>query len=127
MTMLLAITVLVSAVAIIFFILGFKWGMRCLFWNLTDSDLSVNIQIRDVWIGFRRCKVRNQLPQKTLREVDNFRYWNNLWRISLDRLNQIGDTGTAALLQRYRKEPEQILRKLSILSEVDLNRDFPRK
>lgn len=50
--------------------------------------------------------------------------WRSLYNTALERAEESGDARLCDL-KHLASDPERAMRKLSILSEVDLNREFP--
>jgi hypothetical protein len=50
-----------------------------------------------------------------------------LYSKTFDRVEKVGDEGVLSDLKAHENNPEEILRKMSIISEDDLEREFPLK
>jgi hypothetical protein len=102
-------------------VLGFKQGYQYFYREVTGQEIDPNFNTIEI---IREIVMRNRKP--TTRDpasVLHKNYWSNLWTEACNRARALKDP-RLSLLERYVKEPEKILRKMSILSLTDIEREF---
>jgi hypothetical protein len=69
---------------------------------------------------------RSQVTSKVSEKIQDKAKWRVLWSktVAIAKANQ---DLRLVMLERYMNEPEWVLRKLSIISEADITREFPTR
>ncbi len=111
----IGIVLLVILVNTVSFIVGFKKGFRYFYRCISGDDLQIHVTLLEVFMRRQRKKE----PAKMLDQ----RRWQALWSLACDKARETGDP-RLSLLERYSSEPEKILRKMSIISVADIDREL---
>jgi len=104
---------------IVVFVYGFKRGFRYFYRCVNEEkDIKIYLSLSEILGDVMRIKNRKE-PDK----VKQQRFWKDLWGKACDRARTVEDS-RLAVLERYSKEPEKILRKFNIISQADIDREF---
>lgn len=107
-------------VGIVCYLIGFKKGFKYFYFSLTGKKIKVYFKFNDYLGGVMRYRNPDKVDPK---KVIYKNFWNDLWLKAYTTFIKHDDP-RSGLLERYRSDPERILRKLSIISDSDLKREF---
>jgi hypothetical protein len=68
--------------------------------------------------------MRGRTRTEASREMAVVERWRRLWTLARDAAKKAGDA-RLLLLERYVNEPETVLRRMSVVTEADIAREFP--
>ena len=71
-----------------------------------------------------RRKMQSHL-RRTEKSSKDDQYWHNLYSKTLESAEDSGAEDIVEDLKNFENRPEEILRRLSIISKADLEREFP--
>jgi hypothetical protein len=103
------------------FYIGFRSGFKYFYFTTCGKHVKISLTVREI---MRWVMIRGRVQEKIVDPKSKDRaYWRKIWSTALSKAKAKQDP-RAAMLERYINDAEWVCRKLSLISEADIDREF---